>query len=75
MLQFVAMLAKHEDSYVKFQHLMAILEEWNAAYQAILEIRRDYSGEIYRQPREFTQKIAGEKLYEKYQKWFSATKA
>jgi hypothetical protein len=75
MLQFVAMLAKHEDSYVKFQHLMTILEEWKVAYQAILDIRRDYSGEIYRQPREFSQKIPGEKLYEKYQKWFSATKA
>jgi hypothetical protein len=75
MLQFVAMLAKHEDSYVKFQHLMAILEEWNSAYQAILDIRRDYSGEVYRQPKEFSQKISGEKLYEKYQKWFSATKA
>jgi hypothetical protein len=75
MLQFVAMLAKHEDSYAKFQHLIAILEEWNVAYQAILEIRRDYSGEVYRQPKEFAQKIPGEKLYEKYKKWFSSVKA
>jgi hypothetical protein len=75
MLQFVAMLAKHEDSYVKFQHLMSILEEWNVAYKAILEIRHDYSGEAYRQPKEFSQKIPGENLYEKYQKWFSSVKA
>jgi hypothetical protein len=75
MLQFVAMLSKHEDSYSKFQSLMKILEQWNAAYQAILEIRRDYGGEIYRQPKEFSQKITGEKLYEKYQKWFSSSKA
>jgi hypothetical protein len=75
MLQFVAMLSKHEDSYVKFQQLMTTLEEWKVAYQAILDIRHDYSGEVYRQPKEFTQKIPGEKLYEKYQKWFSSSKA
>jgi hypothetical protein len=75
MLQFVAMLAKHEDSYAKFQDLMAVLDQWMASYQAILEIRRDYAGEIYRRPKAFSQKIPGEKLYEKYEKWFSSHKA
>lgn len=75
MLQFVAMLSKHEDSYAKFQNLIKMLEEWNVSYQAIAEIRRDYGAAIYRQPEAFSQKIPGEKLYEKYQQWFSSNKA
>jgi hypothetical protein len=74
MLQFVAMLSKHEDSYAKFQNLMEMLEQWNTSYQAIAEIRRDYGAEVYRQPKAFSQKIPGETLYEKYQQWFSSNK-
>jgi hypothetical protein len=74
MLQFVAMLSKHEDSYAKFQNLMEMLEQWNTSHQAIAEIRRDYGAEVYRQPKAFSQKIPGETLYEKYQQWFSSNK-
>jgi hypothetical protein len=74
-LQVIALISKHHDSYRLFQKLMAILRKRIDPSEYILKIRQDYNAEDYQQPQQFSQDIPGESLYKKYQRWVTSTPA
>jgi hypothetical protein len=74
MLQYIVLNYKHKVTYIKFHDLIRVLRKWLKPYQAMLKIRRKYSSDQYRQPKDFTEPIVGESIYEKYKKLLTDSK-
>jgi hypothetical protein len=74
MLQYIALNHKHQLSFGKFAELVSLIKRWYPFYQAIFEIRKQYSPSNYRQPPEFQQPIPGEEIYWKYQQGLTDSK-
>jgi hypothetical protein len=68
-LQYVALLYRHKDSYDKFEQLLNILKKWGKPYQTIVTLRQEYNSSNYRLPKEFFQPIPGLNIYKKYEKY------
>lgn len=66
MLQYIALNRRHQNSFAKFEQLIAIMRQWYPSYQAIVGIRQEYLADIYRQPQQFTDQIPGLNIYLKY---------
>jgi hypothetical protein len=66
MVQYVALLEKHQKSFGLFEKLLLALQKWNKPYQMVVGVRWEYPATEYQQPKEFSQAIAGEELYLKY---------
>ncbi len=65
-LQYITLAHEYQAEYSQFQELSKILAIWENSYQTILDIREEYNSDQYKQPQEFSQKIPGLELYQKY---------
>ncbi|MEA5618365.1 hypothetical protein VB711_11025 [Cronbergia sp. UHCC 0137] len=70
-VQLVALEFKHGLSYSQFKQLVALLEQWHHPCQQVFKIRNEYSAKKYKQPKEFSRKVLGLKLYNKYAEWLN----
>jgi hypothetical protein len=66
MLQYIALEARHKKAYDQFQDLLSVMRKWYKPYQNIIRVRAEHPPDKYKQPKEFTEAIPGESLYEKY---------
>ncbi len=71
MLQYIALMAKHEVAFPKFQEMVGLLQEWQQYSETVQSIRAQYQKQDYRQVKAFMQKVPGQDLFEKYQDYFS----
>ncbi len=71
MLQYVALRQRHQASFIQFQRLVEVLEQWKNFYEIILGIRQQYPPQEFTQPKEFTTPILGEDIYLSYQEYFT----
>lgn len=69
LLQYLALVSKHELSYLQFQTLTNCLTQWEKLFQENQSILAKYSPEDYHYPLEFTQPTPGLSLYEKYKSY------
>ncbi|BAU63390.1 hypothetical protein STA3757_07540 [Stanieria sp. NIES-3757] len=68
-LQYMGLINRYQDSYLKFQELIKILKQWQKPYHVLQTIRAEYTNDQYRIPPEFTQEIPGLNVYKKYEKY------
>lgn len=71
MLQYVALEEKYKAAYPKFQELVVILEQWYKHFTIAQNLRHEYNPKQYKQVKEFSTKIPGVALYNKYKVYFS----
>lgn len=65
-LQFIGLQDKYADSYIKFQELLIVLQEWEKSLQSLTVIRQSFDPEQYQIPPEFSVHIPGSNIYKKY---------
>ncbi|MGK7935381.1 MAG: hypothetical protein AB4206_06200 [Xenococcaceae cyanobacterium] len=68
-LQYTALIYKHEKSYQQFQSILETLKKWQKPYKTVTIIRKEYKASEYRLPKEFYQEIPGLNIYKKYEKF------
>jgi hypothetical protein len=68
MLQFITLSYRHGKSYAKFAELLQVMRKWFLPYRAIIEIRKQYPTSTFRQPKQFSEEVAGMEIYNKYRK-------
>lgn len=66
LLQYLALSKKHEENSEQFFRLMAVMKEWLSLSKVITNNRQDYPGSRYDLPEEYSAKIPGVSIYEKY---------
>ncbi|WP_107670171.1 hypothetical protein [Cyanothece sp. BG0011] len=66
MLQYIVLRAKYVKVYAQFQKLIEVLGNWNKFDKTVESIRRQYSWNQYRQPKDFKKKLVMLDLYKKY---------
>ncbi|MBD2652771.1 hypothetical protein H6G45_04510 [Synechocystis sp. FACHB-383] len=66
MIQFIALNHQHGNTALKFEQLIKVLRQWLKYYCSIISIQQAYPEADYKQPPEFAEPIAGEKIYRKY---------
>ncbi|MGF1542450.1 MAG: hypothetical protein ACFCU5_18740 [Pleurocapsa sp.] len=71
-LQLIGLINRHEESYVKFKQLIAILSTWNKPHKSLIMVREEYTSDKYKIPPEFKQEIPGLNVYKKYEKYIEA---
>ena len=70
-LQVVALMHRHEDSYNKFKNLINLLRKWEKPYETATMIRKQYDRKEYAIPSEFTQELLGTHTYQKYAEYIA----
>ena len=68
--QYLAMTERHARAYEQFQSLTAQFKLWRDLAQKLSQIRQQYPASEYRVPKQFSSKIPGSRLYEKYSQYF-----
>ncbi|MBE9176122.1 hypothetical protein IQ225_13865 [Synechocystis salina LEGE 06155] len=66
MIQFIALNHQHANTALKFEQLIKVLRQWLRYYCSIINIQQAYPEADYKQPPQFAEPIAGEKIYRKY---------
>ncbi|MDR9403435.1 MAG: hypothetical protein RI580_08345, partial [Halothece sp. Uz-M2-17] len=66
-IQHIALMEKHQDSYFQFKRLLSYLKEWKEPYENLATLREEYPAKVYNLPKTFRQPIPGLAMYEKYQ--------
>ena len=74
MIQYIALSHRHAISYLKFDNLTKVMQQWFKPYQAMIAIRQEHPPGQYKQPKEFQEAIPGVEIYEKYKKWLTDKK-
>lgn len=69
MLQYIALMKKHKNSYVEFKQLLFHLSEWKDPYKTLKVFRDEYSPKEYKIPKSFREELPGLNFYEKYKSW------
>jgi hypothetical protein len=69
-LQYIALMKKHEASFPQFQELVTLLETWNQQYETVHTIRQQYHPKRYKKVKSFSQSLPGVDLYNKYKDYF-----
>ena len=72
-LQYIALKARHQNSYGQFQQLIQLLKDWQQFYDPIIAIRQEYPPNEYKQPPIFREEIPGLTVYEKYQSYLESS--
>ncbi|AFZ42854.1 hypothetical protein PCC7418_0629 [Halothece sp. PCC 7418] len=65
-IQYIALMEKHKDSYSQFKRLLSYLKEWQDPYETVVTLREEYPAKVYKLPKTFREEIPGLSLYEKY---------
>ena len=68
MLQYIALTYRHSKSYAQFAELLKVMRKWYLPYRAILDIRQRYPRTSFKLPKQFSEDIPGEAIYDKYRK-------
>lgn len=71
-IQYIALLHKHENLNYRFRQLLDNLKRWQKHYQTILEVRNEYPSYNYQLPDNFLVNIPGENIYLKYRDYLAS---
>ena len=65
-IQYIILRYKYQKHYLQFKRLAELLLQWQKYYLMVDAIQKEYHPYEYKQPKEFSQKLPGLELYEKY---------
>jgi len=68
-IQYIALMNKHQHSYVQFEQLLSQLYNWETPYQTLKTLREEYHKTMYKQPKSFREKLPAIGLYHQYKPW------
>ena len=71
-LQFMGLINRYQESYMKFKQLIKILSKWEKPYKSMMMVRKEYTSDKYKLPPEFKQEVPGLNVYKKYEKYVEA---
>lgn len=73
-IQYIALMNKHQNSYIQFEQLLYQLDKWETPYQTLKTLREEYPKTAYKQPKSFREKIPAFPLYQQYKPWLGLRK-
>jgi hypothetical protein len=69
LLQYMGLVKRYEKAFQEFQELIKVLRQWEKSFNALNVIREQYPSIKYKIPKEFSEKIPGLNIYQKYQEY------
>ena len=66
-LQYMGLVKRYEKAFQEFQDLIKVLKQWQKPFNSLKIIREQYPSHQYRIPKEFSEKIPGLRVYQKYE--------
>ena len=70
-LRYMGLVRRHEKAFQQFQELIKVLKKWQKPFNYLNTIRQQYSGDRYKRPKEFSEKIPGVNTYKKYEEYIN----
>jgi hypothetical protein len=72
LLQYMGLARRYEKAFQEFQNLIKVLRQWEKAFNSLQNIREQYPSDKYQIPKEFSTKIPGLNIYQKYQEYMNS---
>ena len=70
-IQYLALWYKYQVAYSQFKLMLAVWQTWEKSYQQLVNLKLQYHGDEYNQPKDWQLSIPGFNFYQQYQPYLN----
>ena len=70
-IQYLALWYKYQVAYSQFKLMLAVWQTWEKYYQQLVNLKLQYHGDEYKQPKDWQLSIPGFNFYQQYQPYLN----